>query len=198
MNEGFTVSDRLNKIYTRRGDQGTTSLASGERIAKNDLRIELLGTLDELNSSLAVLIASLTPSDPITELLGNVQHSLFDMGGEIAMEQPEYWVMQTEAVEHLETLLDEFNDTLPALKEFILPGGSLSAAHTHMCRSICRRCERRICALAEKMPEAVNPASIAYLNRLSDLLFVVSRVVLRNEGIDEVLWRPLHQRKAAQ
>ena len=198
MNEGFTVSDRLSKIYTRRGDKGTTSLASGERISKNDLRIELLGTLDELNSSLAVLIASLAPSDPIVTLLSNVQHALFDMGGEIAMEQPEYWVMRTEAVEQLETLLDEFNATLPTLKEFILPGGSLSAAHTHMCRSICRRCERRICALAEKMPEAVNPASIAYLNRLSDLLFVISRVILRDEGIAEVLWQPRHQRKPIQ
>lgn len=185
------MSDRLNRIYTRTGDQGTTALANGQRVAKTHPRIEALGTVDELNSLLGVLIADLEPNHPLIADLTPLQHDLFDLGGELAVADEAYQVITEAVVEGLEVLLDRLNEKLPPLKEFILPGGSRVAAHCQLARSICRRAERRMVELGHE--EYINPQGAAYLNRLSDLLFVAARMLAR-EGSGEVLWQPRKQR----
>ena len=178
------MSNRLTKIYTRTGDDGTTGLANGSRVAKDDPRIESMGDVDELNSVLGVLLAEALP-DEVRSCLTDVQHDLLDLGGELSL--PGHAVMSGAHVARLEQLLDGFNADLPALKEFILPGGSRAAALAHVARSTCRRAERRVIALSRREP----PPRVAsqYLNRLSDLLFVLARVLNRDAGVPDVLWK---------
>ncbi len=178
---------RLSKLYTRTGDTGQTGLADGRRIEKDHPRIEAMGSVDELNSSLGVLIADLQMQD-ITSLcavLGPVQHRLFDLGGELAV--PGHDIIGEADVTDLEALIDQYNADLEPLKNFILPGGSRCIASAHMARSICRRAERRYLSLASE--EAVNTQARIYLNRLSDLLFVMARTIARLEQTPEVLWQ---------
>lgn len=182
------MADRLTRIYTRGGDKGQTSLASGARISKQDIRVEALGALDELNCQLGILLANLAPDDNLHQLLTPIQHRLFDLGGEVAMDSSDYQVLQAEDTCVLEQSLDAINDTLPPLKEFILPGGSKDAAQCHLCRAFCRRAERRLIALAEQ--HSINHHSLSWLNRLSDLLFVCARQLARRNGGTEVLWKP--------
>jgi cob(I)alamin adenosyltransferase len=180
------MGNRLTRIYTRTGDDGSTGLGTGERVAKDSPRIEACGAVDELNAALGVVIASTDVPAEIRACLGAIQHRLFDLGGELCI--PGREVIDTALVEELETRLDAFNAPLPALKDFILPGGSAGAAACHMARVICRRAERRVWTLART--ETVNPVSLCYLNRLSDLLFVLSRCIARENGGAEVLWKP--------
>lgn len=180
------MGKRLTKIYTRTGDDGSTCLGDGSRVPKDDERVEAYGTVDELNSAVGVLIAHLT-DDKLNELLLEIQHDLFDVGGELCL--PGYSLIKQERVEWLEQHLDELNAPLPALENFILPGGSAPAAHCHMARTICRRAERRVHSLQNNQADAVGPVPLKYLNRLSDLLFVVARVISRQDGVGEVQWR---------
>lgn len=184
------MGNRLSKIYTRTGDTGTTGLSGGERIAKDSLRIETIGQVDELNCAVGmVLVYDIRPT--LQDILSEVQHKLFDLGGELSM--PGYQAVLDEDVTALEQVLDQLNAELPPLKEFILPGGGAAAAACHMARAICRRAERSMVTLANA--EEVNRHGQTYLNRLSDLLFVVSRVLARDEGGGEVLWRNKRDRR---
>lgn len=176
---------RLSKIYTRTGDDGTTGLGDGSRVKKTDHRIEAIGTVDELNSLIGLLLARELPGE-IHNALTDIQHDLFDLGGELSI--PGRSVIAAQQVKRLETILDEFNAELPPLKEFILPGGSEASAVCHLARSVCRRAERRVIHLGEE--EKINTASIKYLNRLSDLLFVLARVLNVHAGHRDVLWQP--------
>ena len=182
------MSNRLSKIYTRTGDDGTTGLADGTRIPKDDARVEAYGTLDELNSVMGLLLAEKLPEE-VEAALQPIQHELFDLGSEFCL--PGYTAITADHVRRLETTLDKFNEPLPPLKEFILPGGSRAAAFCHLARTVCRRAERRAWTLHKEYPQ--NPESIKYLNRLSDLLFVLARVIARKDGSSEVLWK--HERK---
>lgn len=178
------MGNRLSRIYTRTGDQGTTGLGSGERVAKDCPRIEAIGAVDELNCAVGrVLVHDLR--GPVRECLEEAQHRLFDLGGELSI--PGYQAIKAEDVAALEAALNHFNEQLPPLKEFILPGGSRGAADCHVARAICRRAERRVISLARE--ETINEPVQVYLNRLSDLLFVLCRVIARDEGGIEVLWR---------
>jgi cob(I)alamin adenosyltransferase len=177
------VGHRLSKIYTRTGDRGTTGLADGSRVDKDSARVHAMGEVDELNSQVgAVLLHDLDGAT--RECLVDVQHALFDIGGELAIPGAE--VVDDGYVEALEGHLDRLNEPLPPLKEFILPGGGPGAVACHVARAVCRRAERRLLELARD--ETVNEASRRYLNRLSDLLFVLARVQARVEG-GEVFWR---------
>lgn len=182
------MGNRLSKIYTRTGDDGTTGLGDGSRTPKDSVRVEAYGTVDELNSAVGVLLAVPNVPQPVAERLTEVQHELFDLGGELCI--PGHHVITAEHVARLEKSLDAFNDALPPLKEFILPGGGPAAAACHLARAIARRAERRVCTLARA--ESVSPEVAKYLNRLSDLLFVLARVLARHERGAEVLWR--HER----
>ena len=179
------MGNRLSKIYTRTGDDGTTGLGDGSRVAKDDARVEAYGTVDELNSAIGVILSVANLPDAITGTLIEVQHDLFDLGGELCI--PTSRAITAQQVTRLETTLDAYNDPLPALKEFILPGGGAAAAACHLARTIARRAERRAWTLAKK--ETVNADLTNYLNRLSDLLFVLARVLARHESGAEVLWR---------
>jgi cob(I)alamin adenosyltransferase len=182
------MGNRLSKIYTRTGDDGTTGLGDGSRTPKDSVRVEAYGTVDELNSAVGVLLAVPNVPQPVAERLTEVQHELFDLGGELCI--PGHHVITAEHVARVEKSLDAFNDALPPLKEFILPGGGPAAAACHLARAIARRAERRVCTLARA--ETVSPEVAKYLNRLSDLLFVLARVLARHERGAEVLWR--HER----
>jgi len=182
--EETTLANRLTRIYTRTGDDGTTGLGSGERVAKDSLRVEAYGTVDELNCTIGVLLASAELPGDISEPLFSIQHRLFDLGGELSI--PGRSVISAEHVQGLEQLLDRFNGELPALRDFLLPGGGPASAACHLARAVCRRAERRVWTLHHQ--EAVNPQSLRYLNRLSDLLFVLSRSLCRHEGGSEVIW----------
>jgi cob(I)alamin adenosyltransferase len=182
------MGNRLSRIYTRTGDDGTTGLGDGSRVAKDSLRVEAYGTVDELNSSIGVLLATPEVPPEVAACLTEVQHELFDLGGELCI--PGHQVITAEHVARLEKSLDDFNDTLPPRKEFILPGGGATAAACHLARAIARRAERRVWTLAKA--ERVSPEVAKYLNRLSDLLFVLARVLARHEHGAEVLWR--HER----
>ncbi|HEV2269306.1 MAG TPA: cob(I)yrinic acid a,c-diamide adenosyltransferase [Steroidobacteraceae bacterium] len=179
------MGNRLSKIYTRTGDDGTTGLGDGTRVPKDSARVEAYGTTDELNSVLGVLLAVPGLPDPVASLLTEVQHELFDLGGELCI--PGHVVITAKHVTRLEKALDDCNDPLPPLKEFILPGGGPAAAACHLARTVARRAERRAWTLART--ETVNPELLRYLNRLSDLLFVLARVLARHERGAEVLWR---------
>ena len=182
------MGNRLSKIYTRTGDDGTTGLGDGSRVAKDSARVNAYGTVDEVNSAIGVVLAQALP-DRIREVLTQAQHDLFDLGGELCI--PGMTMVEDADVERLETMLDAFNDDLPPLKDFILPGGGLAAAHCHLARTICRRAEREVVTLSHH--DAVRPEAIRYLNRLSDLLFVLARVLARASGHGEVLWH--HDRR---
>lgn len=178
------MGNRLSKIYTRTGDDGTTGLGDGSRTAKDSNRIEALGAIDELNSCIGQLLSCEVPVE-IDQCLFEVQHTLFDIGGEICI--PEFRMVEADRVEALEESLDTFNQDLEPLKEFILPGGTHAAAICHSARSICRTAERRLHTLARD--EDVSAISRQYLNRLSDLLFVVARYLNKHAGRTDVLWR---------
>jgi cob(I)alamin adenosyltransferase len=182
------VGHRLSKIYTRTGDAGTTGLADGSRVDKDDMRVEAMGAVDELNSNVGVILAHGIPTD-MRECLTDVQHALFDIGGEIAI--PGSHTVTEKYVERLESVLDEVNAALPPLKEFILPGGGGAAAATHVARAVCRRAERKLLTLSRR--DEVNPHSRVYLNRLSDLFFVLARALARAHG-NEVYWDPKRNR----
>jgi cob(I)alamin adenosyltransferase len=179
------MGNRLSKIYTRTGDDGSTGLGDGTRVPKDGERVEAYGTVDELNSTIGVLLAVPDlPANVITSLT-EIQHELFDMGGELCI--PGHHAVTDQHVLRLEEILDSFNETLPPLKEFILPGGGPAAAACHVARTIARRAERRVLTLSRV--ESVSPEVLKYLNRLSDLLFVLARVLARHERGSEVLWR---------
>jgi cob(I)alamin adenosyltransferase len=186
------MGHRLSRIVTRTGDDGTTGLGDGSRAAKDSARIEAIGTVDELNSSLGVLLAEPLPAS-ICDLLQGVQHDLFDLGGELSI--PGHASLADAHVARLEKAIEAFNASLPPLREFILPGGIRAAALAHVCRTVCRRAERRVVALARAEPDGVRPLCQQYLNRLSDLLFVLARVVNREGGGTDVQWQPGTDRK---
>lgn len=179
------MGKRLTKIYTRTGDKGETGLAMGDRVAKDGPRIEAIGAVDELNSALGVLLAQTLPDDARATLTA-IQHRLFDLGGELSM--PGHELLHTGEVDWLEGELDRYNATLPPLEEFILPAGGAAAAHCHVARAACRNAERRVVTVGRDEP--LGPAALPYLNRLSDLLFVLARVLARSVGEGEVYWRP--------
>lgn len=185
------MGNRLSKIYTKTGDDGTTGLGVNERIAKDSLRIQAIGDIDELNSNVGVLIESLPKDSQHTEALRQIQHDLFDLGGELAM--PEYSLLDEHIVDQIEALIDQHNESLEPLKNFILPGGTASAATTHVCRAVCRRAERTLVTFNH---QETHPHALAqrYLNRLSDYLFVLARIVVKEENAEEILWQSRHKR----
>jgi cob(I)alamin adenosyltransferase len=182
------MGNRLSKIYTRTGDDGTTGLGDGMRVAKDSARVAAYGTVDELNSAIGIVLAC-EVSAPVREVLTQVQHDLFDLGGELCI--PGIAMVHAADIERLEHTLDAFNADLPVLKEFILPGGGMAAAQCHLARAICRRAERKVITLTRQ--ETVRAEAVHYLNRLSDLLFVIARVLARESGHGEVLWQ--HERR---
>ena len=188
------MGHRLTKIYTRTGDTGETGLGDGSRVPKDSRRVHALGEVDELNSAIGLLLAEELP-DGVRAALAGIQHDLFDLGGEVCI--PGHTSMGENQVARLEALLDEYNSDLPPLKEFILPGGTRAAGLAHLARAVCRRAERALVSLARAEPVGI--AARKYLNRLSDLLFVLSRALNRAGGGSDVLWQPgkSRQRKAA-
>jgi cob(I)alamin adenosyltransferase len=179
------MGNRLTKIYTRTGDDGTTGLGDGTRTAKDSARVEAYGTVDEANSCIGMVLATAAVPDEVRDCLERVQHELFDLGGELCI--PGHLAITPDYVVRLEQALDAYNDGLPALKDFILPGGGPGAAACHLARTVCRRAERRVSTLGRE--EAINPDALRYLNRLSDLLFVIARILARAEDGTEVLWK---------
>jgi cob(I)alamin adenosyltransferase len=179
------MGNRLTKIYTRTGDDGTTGLGDGSRVRKDDARVEAYGTVDEANSAIGVVLAVAGIPPRIATTLLEIQHDLFDLGGELCI--PGMQMISADQVTHLEEVLDELNEPLPALKDFILPGGGPAAAACHVARTVCRRAERRTTTLTAE--SEVRVEVLHYLNRLSDLLFVMARVLARHENGSEVLWR---------
>ncbi|MDG9756551.1 cob(I)yrinic acid a,c-diamide adenosyltransferase [Pseudomonas sediminis] len=183
---------RLSKIYTRTGDKGETGLADGRRVGKDHPRIEAIGELDTLNSQLGLLLAELDEAattwpglKEISAVLSPCQHRLFDLGGELAM--PEYQALQQGEVQRLEAAIDSWNEEVGPLENFILPGGSRLIAQAHVCRSLARSSERRCQHL--NAVEPLRAEGLAYVNRLSDLLFVAARLIAKRQGIAEVLWK---------
>jgi len=185
------MGHRLSKIYTRTGDAGTTGLGDGSRISKDDLRIHALGDVDELNAAIGILRAQITASTiehkaPWDKSLGLVQHWLFDLGGEVCI--PNFNLVQAVAIEYLEQEIDQWNENLPMLKDFILPSGTLACSFAHQARAICRRAERSLMAVHTR-DQNIQATSLQLLNRLSDWLFVASRALQRAEQGTEVLWQ---------
>jgi cob(I)alamin adenosyltransferase len=190
------MGHRLSKIYTRTGDDGTTGLGDGSRVRKDDLRVEAYGTVDEANSAIGMVLAVPGLPPEVSRCLTEIQHDLFDLGGELCI--PGTQVIRADRIAELEQVLDRFNDPLPALKDFILPGGGPAAAACHLARTITRRAERCVWALADVEsggPGKIHAEAPQYLNRLSDLLFVLARVLARHEHGSEVLWRHDRGRK---
>ncbi|WP_132143977.1 cob(I)yrinic acid a,c-diamide adenosyltransferase [Luteibacter rhizovicinus] len=183
------MGNRLSKIYTRTGDDGSTGLGDGSRTGKDSLRVAAYGTVDELNSTIGMVLAADGVDDDVRETLAQIQHELFDLGGELCI--PGMAMVQDADIDRLENVLDGFNADLPALKDFILPGGGMAASCCHLARTVCRRAERDVVALGRV--EEVRPQAQRYLNRLSDLLFVIARVLARRSGHGEVLWQ--HERR---
>ena len=183
------MGNRLSKIATRTGDGGTTGLGDGSRTDKDSLRIQAIGDVDELNSHIGLLLCEAMP-DALREELVTIQHDLFDLGGELCI--PGFQMIKEAHVARLDALLDKYNADLPPLKDFILPAGARSAALAHVCRTVCRRAERQIVSLGKAETLFDHPRQ--YVNRLSDLLFVLSRVLNRFEGGSDVLWEKDRQR----
>ena len=190
---------RLSKIYTRTGDKGETGLGDGRRVPKDHPRIEAIGEVDTLNSQVGLLLAGLiehSASQPglneLIEVLEPCQHRLFDLGGELAM--PEYQALNAVEIERLETAIDRWNEELGPLENFILPGGSSLIAQAHVCRSLARSAERRCQQLNALEPLA--GVGLAYINRLSDLLFVAARLIAKRQGVAELLWQAAAKPKA--
>ena len=184
------MGHRLSRIYTRTGDDGSTGLGDGSRTGTDSARVNAYGTVDEANSAIGVLLAVPRVADDIRALLTTVQHQLFDLGGELCI--PGHAAVFDADVDALEARLDHYNDDLPPLKDFILPGGGEAAARCHIARTVVRRAERDSVTLSRH--DAVRPQAIRYLNRLSDLLFVLARVLARADGQGEVLWE--HARRS--
>ena len=182
------MAHRLSKITTRTGDRGDTGLGDGSRVSKSSARVHALGELDELNSAIGLILAEDVPAE-VAGALSDVQHDLFDLGGEISI--PGHTLLTDAQVERLEATIESWNSELPALKEFILPGGTRAAAAAHLARTICRRAERSLVQLREN--DKVSEAALRYLNRLSDLLFIAGRRLNRAAGRTDVQWR--HERK---
>jgi cob(I)alamin adenosyltransferase len=178
------MSNRLTQIATRTGDAGTTGLGDNQRVSKNSLRVHAMGDVDELNSSIGVLLCEEMPQD-VRDVLVEIQHQLFNLGGELSI--PGFELLKAEAVLQLDEALERYNADLPRLKEFILPAGNRSAALSHVCRTVARRAERAVVALGNE--EALKDAPRQYLNRLSDLMFVLARVLNRKDGGDDVYWK---------
>lgn len=178
------MGNRLSRIYTRTGDDGTTGLGDGTRTNKDSLRVEAMGDVDELNAVIGLILTE-SISVSISETLTLVQHDLFNIGGEICI--PYHVMLLPNCVDTLERILDELNEELEPLKEFILPGGSRAGSYCHLARTVCRRAERKLIALSRV--EHVTPESLRYLNRLSDLLFVMCRVINKQAGFNDVLWK---------
>lgn len=183
------MANRLSVIATRTGDDGTTGLGDGSRTPKDAPRVAALGDVDELNSVIGVLLSETLPDDVAADLLA-IQHDLFDMGAELCI--PGHTALAEPQVARLDALLAHYNASLPPLKEFILPGGSRAAAQCHMARTVCRRAERATVALSRA--DNVNPTLRQYLNRLSDLMFVLARYVNRRRGLSDVYWSSKHSR----
>lgn len=179
------MGNRLSKIYTRTGDDGTTGLGDGSRVDKDSARVEAYGTVDEANSAIGVVLAHPDIANAIRTCLTDVQHDLFELGGELCI--PGHKAVASRFVERLEQELDAFNEHLPPLKDFILPGGGPAAAACHLARTVVRRAERRVSELRKN--EEVRIEVLHYLNRLSDLLFVIARQLSRDESGEEVLWK---------
>ena len=179
------MANRLTRIYTRTGDEGTTGLGDGTRSTKENTRIEAIGTVDELNCCIGILLTE-NLEIGVRDKLENIQHDLFDLGGDLSI--PGRVSMSKMQVTDLEKRIDEYNSTLPALKEFILPGGTRAAALCHVSRTVCRRAER--CVVRLSRTEIVAPLIIQYLNRLSDFLFVLCRILNHQQGVEDVLWQP--------
>ncbi|MBS1269078.1 MAG: Cobalamin adenosyltransferase [Gammaproteobacteria bacterium] len=177
------MGNRLSKIYTRTGDDGSTGLGDGSRIEKDDPRVVTMGAVDELNSTLGLIRTEKLPPD-IDEVLSDIQHNLFDLGGELSI--PGYRLIDAKAIETLEEELDKLNSGLEPLKEFILPGGTRAAAWCHLARSVCRRAERCVVALTRETKRTEIPRR--YLNRLSDYLFVLARYLNKAAGSPDVQW----------
>ena len=178
------MANRLTQIATRTGDDGTTGLGDNRRVSKNSLRVHAMGEVDELNSHIGVLLCEDMPA-PVRALLVEVQHQLFNLGGELSI--PGFELLKAEAVLALDAALAEHNATLPKLQEFILPAGSRAASQAHVCRTVARRAERAVVALGAE--EALNDTPRQYLNRVSDLMFVLARVLNRMNGGDDVYWK---------
>ena len=178
------MGNRLSKIYTRTGDGGTTGLADGSRVEKTSTRVEAMGAVDELNSTIGLLMTE-SLSDDIRAILEGIQHNLFDLGGELAL--PGQILLDEKSVEKLERTLDRLNAPLAPLKEFILPGGTRAAAICHQARSICRRVERRLLTLDDSHTRS--STSGIYVNRLSDLLFVMARSLNQEGGTPDIFWK---------
>lgn len=187
------MGNRLSKISTKTGDKGETGLGDGSRISKTSTRINVIGDVDEVNSWVGVLVAELSDSDAHREILNQIQHDLFDLGGELCV--PGYKALSESMLKQLEDSLVDINEALPPLKDFILPGGSKAASYCHMARSVSRRAERAIVLLANEEQGGENEVSalaIQYLNRLSDFFFVLARYLARKDGGQEVLWKSRH------
>lgn len=184
------MAHRLSKITTRTGDRGETGLGDGSRVAKSSPRVRALGDVDELNSAIGLLVAEQPPAE-IAEALGDVQHDLFDLGGELSI--PGHSMLGDAQIERLEARIEAWNAELAPLKEFILPGGTRAAAAAHLARTVCRRAERSLVELNEK--EKVSEAALRYLNRLSDLLFIAGRRLNSAAGRGDVQWRHQRQKK---
>jgi len=178
------MGQRLTQIATRTGDNGTTGLGDNTRVSKNNLRVHAMGDVDELNSHLGLLLCEPLPEE-VRALLVEVQHQLFNLGGELSV--PGFELLKPEAVLALDEALATHNAQLPRLQEFILPAGSRAASQAHVCRTVARRAERAVVALEQE--ETLNPSPRHYLNRLSDLLFVLARVLNRMDGGDDVYWK---------
>ncbi len=181
------MGNRLSKIYTRTGDDGTTGLGDGSRINKDSLRVDAMGDVDELNSVIGIMLTENMP-DTLVSALIQIQHDLFNVGGEICI--PGYVILQKVRIDDLEKMIDTLNDDLTPLKEFILPGGAKAAAYCHLARTVCRRAERKLIELHRN--EKVTDISLQYLNRLSDLLFVMCRSINKQAGVSDVLWKNEH------
>lgn len=178
---------RINRVTTRSGDGGETGLADGSRLSKAAPRVDAMGDVDETNAAVGLLRAALAHDDPLQALLSDIQHRLFDLGGALSL--PGTLGFETTAVDTLDAAIGEWNDTLPALTNFVLPAGDEATARAHVARTVCRRAERSLTRLGEKEPETVDPALRQYLNRASDLFFVLARVLARRQG-SEVTWQP--------
>ena len=187
------MGNRLSKIYTRTGDDGTTGMADGSRVSKADNLFSVMGGVDELNSHIGLVRAQLaqnstdaTKEADFAQALVIIQHLLFNIGGELAM--PEYEGVNSTHIAWLEQQIDAMNSTLPALKDFILPTGSVLVSHLHVTRTVCRRAERQAVLLQQQRPEAIRPTAVSFINRLSDWLFVAARFCTDPEQVSEVLW----------
>ena len=186
------MGNRLTQIATRTGDAGTTGLGNNQRVSKNSLRVHAMGEVDELNSNIGVLLCEAMPQD-VHEVLVDIQHQLFNLGGELSI--PGFELLKEEAVQALDDALEKYNGQLPKLEEFILPAGTRGAAVSHVCRTVARRAERAVVALGNE--EAIGDAPRQYLNRLSDLMFVLARVLNRLNGGDDVYWKSERMKRNA-